>query len=118
MSAARSFDHAGLQLLQFLFVVGAHPYEQVTRGARLLLVHLGDREADVDQDPVAGADSAPVAVKQTDVDIATHTRDVDLGEPVLLIDDCDDLTRYCQTHEPGSTTGHPGYREGGNPRYP
>ena len=51
----RSLDHARLQLLELLLVVGAHPLEQVAGRPGLLLVHLGDREADVDQDPVARA---------------------------------------------------------------
>src|SRR5579884_3887379 len=37
---AGSFDHAGLELLQLLFVIGPHPYEQVACGPCFLLVDL------------------------------------------------------------------------------
>ena len=55
-----SFDHARPQLFEFLLVVLAHSFEQVAGRPRLLLVHLRDREADVDEHPVAGPDAAVV----------------------------------------------------------
>ena len=58
-SLGRSLDHARLQLLELLLVVGAHLLEQLRRRERLLLVDLRDREADVDQDPVARARVTP-----------------------------------------------------------
>ena len=58
-SARRSFDHARLQLLELLLVLGAHLLEQPQRRVRLLLVDLREREADVDQHPVAGRAPPP-----------------------------------------------------------
>src|SRR4029453_15820645 len=53
-SGGSSFDHAPLQFPALLLVVLAHALEQGKRGASLPLIDLGDREADVDQHPVAG----------------------------------------------------------------
>ena len=58
----------------------------------------------MDQDPVARADAAAVAVQQAHVDVAPNARDVDLGQPVLSIHDLDDLARDRQAHESRSTT--------------
>jgi hypothetical protein len=48
----------------------------------------------MDENPVAGSDSGAVCIQQTDVHVPTYTGDVDLRQPVLVIDDLDDLTRY------------------------
>ena len=53
---------------ELLLVVGAHALEQPQRGLRLLLVDLGEREADVDQDPVSRLRAVAVGVEQADVD--------------------------------------------------
>src|SRR5581483_9813493 len=99
----RSIDHARLEFLELLFVIGPHPLEQVARRPRFLLVDLRDREPDVDQHPVAGTHRGPVGVEETDVDVALDTGYVHLGEPVLLVHDFDDLPRYGQTHAASSS---------------
>src|SRR3954464_5674659 len=71
----RSLDRARLQLLELLLVLGAHLAQQAVGGHRLLLVDLRQREADVDEDPVAGP-RLVVTVQQADVDRAPDARDV------------------------------------------
>src|SRR6185312_4310819 len=85
------------QLGELLLVVGAHPLEQGDGRARLLLVDLRDREADVDQDPVARLDRL-VAFEETDVDGAPDPGNVDLGEPERLVDDLHDASWDGQAH--------------------
>src|SRR3954453_20992649 len=92
--ALYSFDHACLELLQLLLVLGAHRLEQLTRRSRLLLVDDRDREPDVDQDPVAG----PEIVEEPDVDGPSDPGNVDLGELVGLVDDLNDLAGNGQAH--------------------
>ncbi len=106
MRRRRSLDHAGLQLLELLLVVRAHPHEQIARRARLLLVDLRDREADVDQDPVSRPDALAVVlgVEESHVDVAAYSRDVDFGQPIQIIDDLDDLPRNRQAHAGCSIT--------------
>src|SRR5687767_14575001 len=87
-----SLDHARLELLELLLVLRAHLLEQAQRRARLVLVDLGEGEADVDQHPVAGARAAVgVLVEEPDVDRPPHTGNIDAGEPVGLVDHIDDL---------------------------
>src|SRR5690242_15447998 len=94
-----SLDHARLELLELLLVLRAHLLEQAQGRLRLDLVDLGEREADVDEHPVAGAGAAVVVgVEQADVDRAANPGDVDLGEPVELVDNLDDLAGDGQAH--------------------
>src|SRR3954469_6325428 len=92
-----SLDHARAKLAELLLVLRAHALEQLTGRARLRLVDLRDGEADVDQDPVARLDRL-VALEEADVDGAPHAGDIDLGEPVGLVDDLYDATRDGQAH--------------------
>ncbi len=92
-----------LSSIELLLVVGAHALEQLQRRRRLLLVDLREREADVDQDPVAGLRAAvAVGVEQADVDRALDAGDVHLREPIDLIDHFHDLAGNRQAHR-GST---------------
>ena len=78
-------------------------------GERLLLVDLGDREADVDQDPVAGADALAVVVEQADVDVAANARDIDLREAVVSSTNsmtCPGIARHIWTEIPSLTWSH------------
>src|SRR4051794_16069274 len=94
-----SFDHAGLELFELLLVFRAHLLEQPQRRLRLLFVDFGEREADVDEDPVPWAGAAVgVRVEEPDVHRAPHTGDIDLSEPVELVDDFDDLAGNGQAH--------------------
>ena len=58
-SSRRSLDHARLQLLELLLVLGTHALEERERRVRLLLVDLREREAHVDEHPVAGLRPPP-----------------------------------------------------------
>src|SRR4029453_14976286 len=64
-----AFDHARLELLGLLLLVLPHPLEQTQGGAGLLLVDLGDRETNVDQDPIAGYRPLALLVEQSHVDV-------------------------------------------------
>src|ERR1700733_5164790 len=97
-----SLDHAGLQLLELPLIVLAHPFKQLTRSTRLLFVHLGNGEADVDQYPVPRPNTAFVDVQQTNVDGAPNARYIHLREPVLYVDNLHDLTWDGETHAPHS----------------
>src|SRR5205823_12515989 len=59
-----SLDHARLQVLELLLVGVAQLLQELQRCARLLLVDLRERKADVDQHPVAGRRGCPVAVEE------------------------------------------------------
>ena len=85
------------QLGELLLVLRAHALEQRAGRARLVLVDLRDREADVDQDPVAGLDRL-VAVEEADVDVPPDSGNIDLGEPVVLVDDLHDASWDGQAH--------------------
>src|SRR4051794_16777550 len=91
-------DHALPELVQLLLVLGAHLLEQAARCERLLLVDLRDGEADVDQDPVAGAGARALGVEQADVDVAADSRDVHPGQRVGRVDHFNDLARNGQAH--------------------
>ena len=52
LSLPLSLDLTRLQVFELLLVVGAQALEQVAGRKRLVLIHLGDREANVDQDPI------------------------------------------------------------------
>src|SRR5205823_10021579 len=93
--SGRSLDDARLQVLQFLLVGIAHLLQQAQRRARLVLVHLREREADVDQDPVTGLGR----LEQSDVHVALHARDVDLREAVRRVDDLDYLAWNGEAHQ-------------------
>src|SRR4051794_6735149 len=100
-----SFDRARLELLELLVIGGAHLLEQPQRGVRLLLVDLRQREAHVDEDPVARHD----VVEQPDVHRPPYTGDLDPGEPVGLVDETNDLPRNREAH----TAAPPCRRNGG-----
>src|SRR4051812_28365276 len=87
--------------MELLLVLGPHRLEQLARRPRLLLVDDRDREADVDQDPVAG----PEVIEEPDVDRAPDAGYVDLGELVELVDDFNDLARDGQAHVVFSSVG-------------
>src|SRR6185503_9356407 len=93
-----SFDRARLQLLELLLVVGPHLLQELVRRHRLLLVDLGESEADMDQDPVARPGRAAVGVEQAYVDVALDPYDVNAREPIGLIDHLDYLAWNRQTH--------------------
>src|SRR3984885_6153904 len=97
-----SLDHAGLQLLELPLIVLAHPFKQLTRSTRLLFVHLGDGEADVDQYPIPRPNTAFVDVQQTDVDGAPTPRHIHHRESVLVVDPLHNLTWDSETHAPHS----------------
>src|SRR6476620_10102089 len=97
-SSLASFDRARLQLLELLLVVGAHPFEQLEGGDRLLLIDLGKREADMDQNPLPGNGAFTALVQKADVDGAAYPGHIDLREPIGLVDHFNDLTRNCQAH--------------------
>ena len=66
---------------------------------RLLLVHLREREADVDEDPVTGSDPASgVGVQQSDVHVSLDSGDVNLRQPVVRVDHLDDAAWNGQAH--------------------
>src|ERR1019366_1021397 len=81
-----------------LLVLGSHLLEKPEGGPRLVLVDLGEREADVDQHPVAGGGTGLADVQERDVDGAPHARDLDGGETVDLIHHLDDLSWNRQAH--------------------
>ena len=83
-----------VELVQLLLELGAHRLEQLERRGRLGLVDHGDREPDVDQDPVTG----PEIVEEADVDGAPDPGNVDSGELVGLVDDFHDLAGDGQAH--------------------
>src|SRR4051794_32862700 len=95
-----SLDRARLALGELLLVLRAHGLQPLPPPPRLVLVDLRDREADVDEDPVAGHDFL-VAVEQADVDRSANPGDVDLGEPVLLVADLHDASWDGQAHLAG-----------------
>src|SRR5437870_2283999 len=64
----------------------------------LLLVHLGEREPDVDQDPIAGLGADSVVIEQPDVHGSLYAGDIDLGQSIGAVDDLDDLTWNGQAH--------------------
>ena len=47
-----------------------------------------------------GLRSPVLAVEESDIDVAAHARHVDLGQPVVVVDELDDLTRNRQAHRP------------------
>src|SRR6185437_6897828 len=63
---------------------------------------LGEREAHVDEHPVAGLDPDAILVEQPDVDVAVHSSDIDLRETIGLVDDLDHLPGDREAH----TVGH------------
>src|SRR6202011_2681837 len=91
-------DHACLEFLQLLLVVTAHPFQQLTRGARLGLIDLRDGKADVNQHPVTHADPIAVAVEQTNVDGPPHAGDIDLGQASLIVEDLENLAWDGKAH--------------------
>ena len=93
MSATCSLDDASFQLLELLLVLGAHLHEEIERRTRLLLIDLGDCEPHVNEYPVTGLDTPVLAVEQPDIDVSADARYVNLGQPIRVIDDLDDLTR-------------------------
>src|SRR3989304_4492490 len=62
-------------------LVSPRPLEQHERRACLLLVDPREREADVDEHPVADLDRRRGLVDERDADLPAHTGDVHLGEP-------------------------------------
>src|SRR4029450_13624810 len=60
------FDHRLLQGLELVGVRLADPLQEFQGGLGLVLVDLGEREADVDEDPVARLDD--LILQQADVD--------------------------------------------------
>src|SRR5918999_4476826 len=74
----------------------ADPLEEVESGLGLLLVDLGEGEADVDQDPVARLQL--LVLQQADVDGPLDSADVDLGQVGAVVHELDDLTRDAETH--------------------
>src|SRR4029077_11319781 len=95
-----SLDHARFQLLELLFIVGAHSLEQIARRKRLVLIDLRNREADMDQHPVARLGGVAVLVQEPDVDVALDPGDIDLRGPILDVADLDDLAWDRETHQP------------------
>ena len=59
VARGRSLDHARLQLLELLLVLGTHALQEREGRVRLLLVDLREREADVDEHPVARLHAPP-----------------------------------------------------------
>src|SRR6185437_11253247 len=93
-----SLDHARLQLLELLLVVGAHSLEQLAGGTGLFLIDLRDREAHVDEHPVARTYARALGVEQSNVDRPLHPSDVDLREPVRLVHEVNNLAGNGQAH--------------------
>src|SRR5919106_6522434 len=84
----------------------ADPLEEVEGGLGLLLVDLGQGEADVDQHPVARRQL--LVLEQADVDRPPDPAHVDLCQVGAVVHQLDDLTRNAQTHSlPLSIRGLP-----------
>ena len=59
------------------------PCSSLSVACGLFLVDLGEREPDVDEDPVTGSDAATfVGVQEADIHIPLDPGDVDSSEPV------------------------------------
>src|SRR5918996_2255139 len=74
----------------------ADPLEKIEGGLGLLLVDLGQGEADVDQHPVARLQL--LVLEQADVDRPADPAHVHLGQIGAIVHQLDDLTRDAQTH--------------------
>ena len=93
-----SVDRTGPEICQLLLVGLPERLQRPERLLGLGLVDPRDREADVDQHPVADADRLRPLPEQADVAVAADTRDVNLGDAVLCVDDLDDLAWDPKAH--------------------
>ena len=92
------------------------PCSSLSVACGLLLVDLGEREPDVDEDPVAGSDAATfVGVEEPDIHITLDPGDVYSSEPVSFVHHLDDAARDGQAHRGSPVFGdltwgklHPG----------
>src|SRR5436190_307797 len=98
-TSAFSIDLARLEVGELLLVRVAEQFQERPGGARLLLVDLRHREADVDQDPVADPDFVRRVHEQPDVDVAPDAGHVGFRDVVDRIDDLHDLARDTEAHD-------------------
>src|SRR5271157_3910239 len=64
--------------LNFVGIGLTHQLQALERPLRLLLVDLGHRKTDMDEHPVARYHT--FVLQETDIDVATHTGDIDLRQ--------------------------------------
>ncbi len=72
--------------------------EQRQRLARVVLVDAREREADVDQHPVADLDRRRRLVHERDADLPADARDVHLREARVAVDELDHLSGDAEAH--------------------
>src|ERR1700722_6143337 len=89
-------DLGSLEGFQFVRVGLAYPLQELQRGRGLSLVNLGQREAHVDEHPLARL--GRVVVEQADVDHAPDPTDVHPGQVGLIREELDHLTWDTKAH--------------------